>query len=292
MTGCYDTNIESAKEFSDKYSVPVFKNVETLYDKTKSHAVYISVPPCAHGKYEIEAANRGIPFFVEKPIATDLETAKKIASLVRKSKLLTSVGYCFRYSDMVQTAQKILKGKAISLITGLCHCEMPQSAWWRCHDQSGGQIIEQTTHIIDLLLYLCGPVSEVHAMASRGCMSQIENYDIDDSSVLSLRLKTGAVASITSTCVLNSPGRTRIEIVTPERTVHFTGNTLRIKEEHKITEYQSTTDMYALETNTFIKAIQQGKRSGIRSTYADALKTLRVTLAANESINTGMPVKL
>jgi predicted dehydrogenase len=50
--------------------------------------------------------------------------------------------------------------------------------------------------------------------------------------------------------------------------------------------------MYANETDAFIRALQQGRRTGIHSTYADALKTLRVTLAANESIDTGMPVTL
>ena len=292
IAGCYDANAERAEAFAEKYKTSFFKDAASLYDKTKSQVVYIAVPPCAHGEYEIEAANRGMHFFVEKPVAANLETAKKVAAAIRKSKVMTSVGYCFRYSDVVQMAQQILKGKAVSLVTGVYHCSMPQVAWWRRQEQSGGQIVEQTTHIIDLLLYLCGPVSEVHAMASRGCMSQVDNYDVDDSSVVSLRLKTGAVASITSTCVLNSPGRTHIEVVTPERTVVFTGNVLRITEDHKIIEHQNATDMYAAETNAFIKAIQQGKRAGILCDYADALKTLRVTLAANESINTGLPVKI
>ena len=250
------------------------------------------MPPYAHGEYEIEAASRGLHFFVEKPISQNLEVARKVAAAVRKAKVLTSVGYCFRYSDVVQTAQQILKGKAISLVAGLYHCGMPQVPWWRQRAMSGGQLVEQTTHIIDLLLFLCGPVSEVHAMASRGCMSQVENYDIDDSSVLNLRLKTGGVASITSTCVMKNAGRTMLEIITPERTVTFTGNAIRIDEDHKTTECFSANDMYAAENAAFIKAIQQGKRTGIRCSYADALKTLRVTLAASESMETGMPIKI
>ncbi len=292
ISGCYDLNSARAQAFAEKFNTAVFDDFRTLYDKSRAQAVYIAVPPCAHGDYEIEAASRGIHFFVEKPVSNNLETARKVAAAVRKEKVITSVGYCFRYNDAVQIAQQILKGQAISLVCGVYHCGMPQVSWWRERNQSGGQIVEQTTHIIDLLLYLCGPVSEVHAMASQGCMSQVDNFDIDDSSVLSLRLKTGAVASITSTCVLRNSGRTHLEIITPERTVTFTGNTVKIGEEHKTIEHCNATDMYAAETGAFIKAIQQGKRAGIRSTYADALKTLRVTLAASESMQTGMPVKL
>jgi myo-inositol 2-dehydrogenase / D-chiro-inositol 1-dehydrogenase len=292
ISGCYDINSARAQAFAAKFNAPVFDNFRTLYDKSRAQGVYIAVPPCAHGDYEIEAANRGIHFFVEKPVSHNLETARKVAAAVRNTKVITSVGYCFRYNDAVQIAQQVLKGQAISLVAGRYHCCMPEAAWWRERKQSGGQIVEQTTHLIDLILYLCGPVSEVHAMASHGCMSQVEKFDVDDSSVLSLRLKTGAVASITSTCVLRNANHTHLEIITPERTVTFTGNTVKISEDYKSIEHSNATDMYAAETAAFIKAIQQGKRAGIRCAYADALKTLRVTLAASESMQTGMPVKL
>lgn len=292
IVGCYDVSVSRAKDFATEFNTTAFDDVAALYDKSKAHAVYITVPPHAHGDYEIEAATRGLPFFVEKPISLDLDVARKVAAAVRKAKVLTSVGYCFRYSDVVQTAQQILKGKAISLVTGQYHCAMPEASWWRKRAMSGGQLMEQTTHIIDLLLFLCGPVLEVHAMASRGCMSQVENFDVDDSSVLNLRLKTGAVASITSTCVLNHSGRTMLQVVTPERIVTVTGNAVKVEEEHKASECFSVVDMYAAENAAFIKAVQLGKRNGIRCSYAEALKTLRVTLAASESMETGMPVKI
>ena len=40
----------------------------------------------------------------------------------------------------------------------------------------------------------------------------------------------------------------------------------------------------------FIKAVMTGSTEGVRSTYPDAVKSLAVTLAANESIETGQPV--
>src|SRR5215212_1757719 len=38
-------------------------------------AVYVCVPPFAHGAPELECVEQGVPFFVEKPIAADWETA-------------------------------------------------------------------------------------------------------------------------------------------------------------------------------------------------------------------------
>ena len=91
ITGCYDANPKCAEEFSDKYKVPVFKDATSLFDKTRSQAAYITVPPHAHGEYEIEAANRGIHLFIEKPVALDLSVARKIAAAIRNAKVLTSV---------------------------------------------------------------------------------------------------------------------------------------------------------------------------------------------------------
>ena len=42
----------------------------------------------------------------------------------------------------------------------------------------------------------------------------------------------------------------------------------------------------------FVKALRTGKKSGILSSYADGLKTLAVTLAADRSMATGKPQKV
>jgi predicted dehydrogenase len=292
LVGCCDILPEQAESFAARWRIPIFKDAVSLYDNARPHAVYISVPPFAHGALETEAAARGIHLFVEMPVALDLQTARAISAAIRKAKVLAMVGYCYRYCDLTQQAHRLLAGEVISLATGRFHCGMPEADWWRRREQSGGQIVEQTTHVIDLLLHLCGPVSEVHAMGAHGCMSKIKNFDVDESSVINLRLKTGAVASISSTCILNHPGSMSLEIATPRLCLALTNETLRVREDHKIVEYLNHTDMYEKESELFIHAVQQGKRGGIRSTYADAIKTLRVTLAANESIQTGLPVVL
>lgn len=292
LAGCCDILPEQAEAFAAKWNIPVFKDAVALYDGAKPDAVYVAVPPFAHGAIETDAAERGIHLFIEMPAALDLQTARTVAAAIRKAKILVMAGYCYRYSDLAQTAQHLLKGEVISLATGRCHCPMPEADWWRRREQSGGQIVEQTSHVIDLLLHLCGPVSEVHAMGARGCLSRVKNFDVDESSVINLRLKTGAVASISSTCILNQPGSMSLEIATPRLCLSLTDDRLRLREDHKIVEYLNHMDMYEKESEIFIHAVQQGKRGGIRSTYSDALKTLRVTLAANESIHTGLPVVL
>jgi hypothetical protein len=44
--------------------------------------------------------------------------------------------------------------------------------------------------------------------------------------------------------------------------------------------------------STFIQAVRTGDGSAIRSPYADAAKTAILSIAANQSLETGLPVHL
>jgi predicted dehydrogenase len=291
MVGHCDIIKERAESGADRFGGAAFTEFEAMYDKVKPHAVYVAVPPYAHCGMEEAAAERGLHLFIEKPIAIHRETAKRIDAAIRKAKVIASVGYCFRYYDTIETARHLLNGKAISLICGSWNGGMPGVWWWRRMDKSGGQIVEQTTHMFDLMRYLCGDVAEVYAAASSGCMTKVENYDVHDSSAVTMRLKNGASATITSSCVCNHGGGVTLEIITPEATLTIAGGTVTVKENGKTTEYHPRVNMYEEESKAFLEAVRTGKRARVKSTYPDGLKTFLVTCAANESIKSGLPVK-
>jgi predicted dehydrogenase len=291
IAGHCDIDKKRAEAGASQYGGQAFTEYEAMYDKVKPHAVFVAVPPYAHCGMEEAAAARGIHLFIEKPIAIDRETAKRIAAAIRDSKIICSVGYCFRYYDTITLAREILKGKPISLVQGAWNGGMPGVWWWRRMDKSGGQIVEQTTHMFDLMRYLCGDVAEVYATAATGCMTNVEHFDVHDSSVVAMRLKNGASATITSSCVCNHGSGTSLKVITPEITLTVSGGRLVVEENGKTTQHEPRVNMYEEEDNAFIEAVCTGKRSGIRSVYGDALKSFLATCAANESIASGMPVK-
>lgn len=291
LVGHCDIEKDRAERGAAEFGGEAFTEFEAMYDKTKPDAVYVAVPPYAHCGMEEAAAERGIHLFIEKPIAINRDVAKRIASVVTKANIICSVGYCFRYYDTIAIARQALKGKAISLISGHWHGGMPGVWWWRRMDGSGGQVVEQTTHMFDLLRYLCGEVAEVHAVASTGCMTKVEHFDVHDSSVVSLRLKNGATGVVSSTCVARHGGGVGVEIVTSDNTVSFAGGRVTVREDGQITEYLPKVDMYAEENKAFIEAVRTGKKNRVKSSFNDALKTFLVTYAANESMASGLPVK-
>jgi predicted dehydrogenase len=87
----------------------VYTDARTMLDEVKPDAVYIMLPPFAHGPAEKLVIERRLPFFVEKPVAIDLATARRVAEGVRKHKLITCVGYMTRYRKSVQRVRGLLR---------------------------------------------------------------------------------------------------------------------------------------------------------------------------------------
>lgn len=63
-----------------------------MIDRERLDAVYVCIPPFAHGGLDLEVVRRGLPMFVEKPLAIDLTTAERMATAVERAGLLTGVG--------------------------------------------------------------------------------------------------------------------------------------------------------------------------------------------------------
>ena len=125
-----------------------------MFDKEDLDAGYICTPPFAHGDQELAACERQIPIFVEKPIATQMETADQINRAIQENGIIASVGYPWRYQDNADHARSVSAGQKIVGALGYWMGGMPGVAWWRVREQSGGQHVEQTTHIFDLCRYL------------------------------------------------------------------------------------------------------------------------------------------
>lgn len=288
------TSQEKAEAAVKNYATArAYSDVEQMLDKTKPDAVYICVPPFAHGEIESQLVQRGIPFLVEKPLGTNLDTPKQILHGVKKAGLLTSAGYHFRYTDAAMKAAEMLDSRKIGMALGYWMGDMPQVYWWRQQEGSGGQFIEQTTHMVDLLRCLLGEVDEVYAAFAHRAMQDIhEGVTVHDVGTATMKLKSGAVATISNTCLLPESDKAGLDIYTEQGVIGIQSDKLIVKERGKITEIRNAANPYLRESEAFIHAVRTGDASRILSTYEDAVKTMEVTYAALRSAETGVPVKI
>jgi predicted dehydrogenase len=294
IVGFCDPLAERAKARAKQYKAKAYTDHRRMLDATKPDAVYVCTPPFAHGPYELDAVARGCHLFVEKPIALSMDTACQIRDAIAKKGVFSSVGYQDRYQDIIATLRKLLRKHPVATAMGFWMGGMPGVAWWRVKAQSGGQHTEQTTHIFDMMRFLFGEVKAIYAAASRGLMADVPNYDVEDVSAATLVFRSGLVGTVYSACCLKGGGKCGIDIFCTDCTLTYVErSSVTFRVPSRTEECRNVADCGQGIDDAFITAIRtKGKTNNILSPYADACKSLALSLAVDTSLSTGKTVEL
>ena len=282
------------KAFCGKASA--YDNYIEMLEDSKPHVLYVCVSPGEHGAIEREAIARGIHLFVEKPMALSMEMARELNQLAKEKNLVTCIGFQDRYLDIVAQAREWMEGRKVGLVDGAWVGGLPGPPWYPKYETCGGQLLEQSIHIFDMLRFLFGEPATVFCAGGRGII-QMEGYDLHDFSSAVITMENGIVATIFNGCYLGagSPGYINgMNIHCADRTIRYKLRdkvTLETRTEN-ITYWKRAADWQTTMNRIFIDAVRTGDASLIRSPYEDALKTLRLCLACNESMETGKAVAL
>lgn len=298
VTAVTDLRKDAAEAAGQRLGARVYDSTKALIGEADVDAIFLFLPPFAHGEPELLAIERGLPFFVEKPVALDLNTAQEIADAVRKIGLITSAGYQWRYEASVQAAKTMLASRKVALVHGYwlgsaAH-RTTTPAWWRDRSLSGGQLLEQSTHMADLLRYFGGEVRRVYCHQVHRL---VEGLGIPDAGAVLLHYASGAVGTLVNGCSLPKNNlRAGVFVVAEGIALEVTRGKVAVQRDGNNDEHTwpngLDTDPYLLEDQTFIDAVRTGDASAIRSSYSDGVRTLALCLAADESSRTGEAVEI
>ncbi|MCV2489421.1 Gfo/Idh/MocA family oxidoreductase [Geodermatophilus sp. YIM 151500] len=252
-------------------------------------AVWLCVPPFAHGDLELCLVDARVPFFVEKPLAADLAVAERVSAAVAASGLPTATGYHWRHLDTVARARTVLDGAAIGLVDARWWGTTPPPPWWGRLDRSGGQVVEQATHVLDLVRVLAGEVVEVVGGASP---STTEGRDVPDATAAVLRFASGAVGTASTSCVLPALTAAGVDVVAAAVAVQLTETTLRVRTGDGADQVAApTVEARTAVDRAFVDVLAGGDPSGDLVDVAEALRTHRLACAVAEATRTGTAVR-
>lgn len=286
MAGYVDAVPERAQKAADEFGGKAYGTFQEMFDQAELSGVVICTPPFAHGDIELAACERGLHFLIEKPVAIDVDMARPILEAVKASGIATVVAYKYRWDDHVLKAKEMLADKRIGLVFGNFWGGTPGAPWWRVQAQSGGQMVEQTTHIVDMARYLCGDVVSVSALETRLYLhEQLENYDIADAAAANLCFASGAIGNISNTSMLKNWGQSSLRVMAEGFTLAVAGHNLSWAGEES-GEYTLQADGYTGEDRAFVKALN-GDRSEIYADYEEGVKSLAVSVAVSKSAAQG-----
>jgi predicted dehydrogenase len=304
-----------------------YSNLGEMIRKEDIDAAYVCVPISAHGEVEEVLAENGIPMLIEKPLSPDPSVTEGVGRAIRRSGVISSVGYHWRYGEATEEASRLIGGRSVGMVVGSWMTYLPRPDWWRRKDSNPAQIFEQTTHLFDLSRYLVGEISEVYNLSAMRAMG--EESELDDVSTVSVRFDNGAIGSFSSTYMISYRHRRGLNRLYhhPNRLARIlAGGTRRLGLWHpgyetnsfrielmlvlrdmvlqvgqgSITSTtnggrrrrRSRTDPYLLESRAFVEAVRKGDQDLVRSDYDDAAKTHEVVMSAIGSAEMREPVRL
>ncbi|MDF2721660.1 MAG: oxidoreductase [Paenibacillus sp.] len=296
LVGIYDIAPGKAAEAAAIYGGIPFSDPYELIDTKQIDAVFVCTPPFARSDYETTAAQKGVHLFAEKPPGLNLPEVEAKLEIIQRSGIITSSGHSSRYAPVIDKAKELLGDRQVDLIHLYRYHGLPKQPWLSIMATSGGQMVDQTIHDVDVVRYLVGDYKDVYARMAQRSLKQVNpDADIYDVGAVTFTLATGAIGSVTTTNLLAGYSRREIMLIGNGFTIIADRKTSAVTfyDGQQVQTFDCKGANYqAIQDRAFIEAVRAGKQELVRCSYEEAYKTLKVVLAMNESALSGQPVHI
>ncbi len=289
LVACCGRDIDRTQDFAAPRGAVAYTDYEAMLANERLDLLIVALPPFAHDG-QVEAAGRaGVHLLVEKPIA--LDQARAEAMVAATHDVAAACGFMYRFGSAVEKWDRLVASGAAGRIghfSGSFHCNALHAPWWRDRAKSGGQMVEQLIHIVDLARVNLGMPRSVFASASRFGHADMPGYSADDVSAMILTYDNGAVGVLHASNMA-VPGRwaKQWQVLGDKMAGRFTD-----WNEGDITtiEPEVSHEHIALDLDPFVAQLRDMRDAIIdnrppRVLLQDGADSLRIVLAARRSVD-------
>jgi UDP-N-acetyl-2-amino-2-deoxyglucuronate dehydrogenase len=291
LVACSNKGEAKGREFADRWGAQFVPDYQDLCRFPGLDFIDVCTFPDFHlAPVEACAAIRR-PIQVQKPIATNLETARKMIEVAQAARIPLNVASQHRFDDATIFLKRALQagrlGKVLEADAYVkwfrddAYYSRPIKGSW--HTEGGGALINQAIHQVDLLLYLVGPISQVQGAWRIAAAHKIESEDMVNAL---LEYRSGA-AGVLQAATAFWPGYTeRVEIHGTKGTAIISGDRLTnwdVKDDEKANAIDpapvaqnvssGSSDPMAIAVTSFERQFQD---------FSEAIKTGREPLVNGE----------
>ncbi|UPG62594.1 Gfo/Idh/MocA family protein [Metabacillus endolithicus] len=173
VVACADLFVEKAEELAKKYNVPKACSVEDLLADPEVEIILNLTIPAAHYEINVAALQSGKHVYCEKPLALNLEDAKKSIELANEKGLMLGCSPDSFLGAGIQTSKKVFDGgwigEPVSVTANfMCH---GHELWHPAPDfyykEGGGPILDMGPYYITAMVALLGPIKKITCIAKK-----------------------------------------------------------------------------------------------------------------------------
>lgn len=231
VLACAGIDPGRGKKFADQYGCEPFQRWQDVC----RHPGVDFVDVCTFPDFRLEpvevCSREKKHVQVQKPIATNLETARAMLRATREAEIVLGVVSQHRFDESIQFLRRaILAGRLGRILEADAYVKWyrtqeyygrPAKGSWQT--EGGGALINQAIHQVDLLLWLVGAMQSVYGQWDIGAMHKMESEDIVNAVV---RYASGATGVIQAATAFQPGYPERLEIHGTRGTAIITGDKL------------------------------------------------------------------
>lgn len=319
-----DSKVKLNEKLGGNYAL--FSDYKEALLQTGPDAVCISTYPDTHEEYAILAMEHGCHVFIEKPIAASVEGAQRVADAAKKYNKKLLVGYILRYHPSWEKFIEVSRTMGKPLVMRMNLNQQSHGFMWTVHRnlmKSLSPIVDCGVHYIDVMCQMVRSkpmqVSAIGARLTEDIPAENYNYGqlqirFEDGSVGWYEAGWGPMMSETAFFVKDVIGpKGCVSIVAKEATaagksdevdahtkteslkVHYAdlddqGQFIKADTWIDLTDEPDHQELCNREQRYFLKAIREN--IDLSNPTQDALDSLRIAFACDESVRTGRVVNL
>ena len=242
-------------------------------------AVFVCTPPGAHLAAAKPVFERGLPVYLEKPLARTVADGEAIVDAWRESGVVCAVGYQWRSLEVLDRVRAELGSDPPGLVVsrGIGPAQRGRtSSWFEDARASGGVLFELASHDVDLQRAVAGPVAEVQASAAGGLLATAAAGapDLDDTVAVVMRFAGGGIGIVALGWTdAQDPPVYSLDVMAADVALRL--------------DLAGAANPRRASIARFLDAAAGAGQSAVACSPQDALGTLRVALAAERSVATG-----
>jgi predicted dehydrogenase len=302
MVAFCNRTITKAADFAKQYSqgqAAIFSHHRPMLEQVPLDALVISLPPYAHSDEVELAAQRGIHVFIEKPIALSSEDGWRMVAAAEEAGIQTQVGFHLRFGAAVERLKDLIdSGQAgrLGLMSARYFCNSLHAPWWRDREKSGGQLVEQVIHMVDLMRYVMGDPVSVYSRLENLFHQQQPDYTVEDVSATVYGFPDRGIGIIyASNGAIPNRWINDFQLVTQHITADFASANqatfaFTTEADRPPEQIDADQDMYLREMQDFLQAIRNGGQT--RTPLREGAKALDMALAAVRSAESSGEIRL
>ena len=188
---------EQAAELANQVGVPSYPDLKQLLDHDRPDGIILATPNALHVSQAMMCMDAGVPCLVEKPVATSVDEAQKMADRVRLTGARVLVGHHRAHSPIMAQAREVIAQGRLGRLVGVMGsatfykpADYFAAAPWRTQ-AGGGPILINLIHDIHNLRMLCGEIVAVQAFQSKAT----RQFEVEDTVAINLSFANGALGT-------------------------------------------------------------------------------------------------